>query len=426
LNSDARPASAALRTAWLVVALLWPVALLNYLDRQLMAAMKFSIMQDIPSIGREEHWGMLLAMFKWVYAGLSPLGGYIADRFSRRWVVGSSLFIWSVVVWVTGHTHSYEQLLTARALMGISEACYFPAALALISDFHLGATRSRAVGIHQMGIYVGVIIGGFSGYVAENPTLGWRFAFNAAGLVGVLYAFPLIILLRRYQAPTSERRHSRASPLRAVRELLSNPSYILLVLCFTLPAMAGWIVRDWMPAILKTQFNIGQGKAGMSATLYVNLASIVGAVLGGWLADRWIRRTNRSRIYVSALGMCCLVPGLFGVGNAPTLAMAVAFLILFGIGWGFFDSNNMPILCQIARPDLRATGYGIMNMVSISCGGFADTAFGALRDRGVPLNPSFAIFAGAALFSVILVLLIQPKLEPSTPASSPIQHVPGA
>jgi MFS transporter, Spinster family, sphingosine-1-phosphate transporter len=190
------------------------------------------------------------------------------------------------------------------------------------------------------------------------------------------------------------------------------------VLYFTLPALAGWVVRDWMPAILKTQFNIGQGKAGVSATLFVNLAALAGAVVGGWLADRWMRRSIRGRIYVSALGMCCLVPALFGVGNANTLTVAILFLMLFGLGWGFFDCNNMPILCQITRPNLRATGYGIMNMVSIACGGYADRAFGALRDRGVPLNTTFGVFASAAIISVVLVLLIQPKTAPEEAKAS--------
>ena len=405
---------AALRTAWLVVALLWPVALLNYLDRQMMAAMKFSMMQDIPSIGMEQNWGTLLATFKWVYAALSPLGGYLADRFSRRWVIGISLFVWSAVTWATGYAHTYEQLLLVRGLMGISEACYIPAALALIADFHVGATRSRAIGVHQMAVYVGVIIGGFSGYVADNPDLGWRSAFDAAGIVGVLYAVPLLVLLGRHHLPVAARRHEiKPSPMSALRELFTNGSFILLVLCFTLPALAGWVVKDWMPAILKTQFNIGQGKAGVSATLFVNLASLAGVLFGGWLADRWIRRSIHGRVFVSAIGMCLLIPALFGVGNAGTLPVAIAFLVLFGIGWGFFDCNNMPILCQITRPDLRATGYGIMNMVSICCGGFADRGFGVLRDRGVPLNTTFGIFAGAAMVSVVLVLLIRPRIEPA-------------
>src|SRR5882672_2041028 len=172
-------------SAWLVVALLVPVALLNYLDRQMLAAMKFSVMQDIPSIGLEANWGKILALFKWVYAFLSPIGGYIADRYSRRHVIAGSLFVWSVVTWMTGHVTSYEQLLAARALMGVSEAFYIPAALALIADFHRGPTRSRAIGAHQMGIYSGVIIGGFSGYLADNPAFGWRRAFDVCGLVGI-------------------------------------------------------------------------------------------------------------------------------------------------------------------------------------------------------------------------------------------------
>jgi MFS transporter, Spinster family, sphingosine-1-phosphate transporter len=401
------------RYAWVVVALLVPVALLNYLDRQMLASMKFSVMRDIPDIGREANWGAILALFKWVYAFLSPVGGYLADRYSRRHVIAGSLFVWSLVTWTTGHVTTYEQLLVTRALMGISEAFYIPAALALIADFHTGPTRSRAVGLHQMGIYVGVIIGGFGGYAADHPDLGWRWAFSLCGLIGIVYALPLFVMLRNPARPV-DAAAARPSPAGALRELLGNGSFILLVLYFTLPALAGWIVRDWMPAILKAESNIGQGLAGVSATLYWQVAAVAGAVTGGWLADRWMQKSVRGRIYVSAIGMSLIVPAMFGVGYAPQtglLAVAVAFLVLFGIGWGFFDANNMPILCQIARPELRATGYGIMNLVSISCGGFADWGFGMLRDRHVPLFGIFSVFASAAVFSILLVLLIKPRHE---------------
>lgn len=399
------------RYAWVVVALLIPVALLNYLDRQMLASMKFSVMRDISDIGLEANWGTILALFKWVYAFLSPIGGYLADRYSRRHVIAGSLFVWSLVTWTTGHVTSYEQLLATRALMGISEAFYIPAALALIADYHTGSTRSRAVGLHQMGIYCGVIIGGFGGYAADNPHLGWRWAFSLCGLIGIVYALPLLVILRDPTRP-SDAPSTRPSPVGAVRELLGTGSFVLLVLYFTLPALAGWIVRDWMPAILKAEFGIGQGLAGVSATLYWQVAAIIGAVTGGWLADRWMKKTIRGRIYVSAIGMSFIVPAMFGVGYAPQtgmLSVAIAFLVLFGIGWGFFDSNNMPILCQIARPDLRATGYGIMNLVSISCGGFADWGFGMLRDNHVPIFGIFSVFASGAVISILLVLLIQPR-----------------
>jgi MFS family permease len=302
-----------------------------------------------------------------------------------------------------------------------------PAALALIADFHTGRTRSRAVGLHQMGIYLGVIVGGFGGYVADDPGLGWRWAFEACGLVGIGYTVLLALLLRTPQrAAKTEDEAVRPSPIDSMRELLGNPSFVLLVLYFTLPALAAWIVRDWMPAILKAEFAIGQGLAGVSATIWWQTAAIFGAAFGGWLADRWMRKTSRGRIYVSAIGTSLIVPAMFGVGYAPEtglLWVAVAFLIVFGVGWGFFDSNNMPILCQIARPELRATGYGIMNLVSISCGGFADWGFGILRDRHVPLFATFGIFASVAVISVILVLLIRPRhVEPIAAADAPIVH----
>jgi MFS transporter, Spinster family, sphingosine-1-phosphate transporter len=259
-----------------------------------------------------------------------------------------------------------------------------------------------------MGIYAGIILGGFSGYVADSPMLGWRWAFAACGLVGILYAIPLFVFL--HNPPQRKQSENESiSPFAAGRELLTNFNYILLVLYFTLPALAGWVVKDWMPDILREQFGIGQGKAGVSAVVYVQVASLVGVGFGGFLADRWMQRSTRGRIYVSALGMSFFLPALFGVGNAETLSIAIGFLILFGIGWGFFDCNNMPILCQLVRPKLRATAYGFMNLVSIGCGGFADWGFGWLRDRHVPLNMIFGVFAGIALLSVVVVLSIRPK-----------------
>ena len=400
--------------AWITVGVLVPVALLNYLDRQMLAAMKPSMMADLPDIATKANWGLVLGAFKWVYAALSPVGGYVADRSSRRHVIAGSLFVWSAVTWATGHVDSYAELVVARALMGVSEAFYIPAALALITDFHPGTTRSRAVGAHQMGIYAGILIGGFAGYAAETPWIGWRGAFSTCGLVGVCYAVPLFFLLRSpprvaedSSSPATNRTERDGDSV--WRELLANPNFLLLVAYFTLPALAGWVVKDWMPDILRQQFGLGEGKAGVSAVVYVQFASLVGVLAGGWLADGWMTRSVRGRIYVSAIGMSFFLPALFGVGNAATLSIAIMFLVLFGLGWGFFDCNNMPILCQIASPRSRATGYGLMNMVSISCGGFADWGFGYLRDREVPLNVIFGVFAGLALLSIGLVLLIRPR-----------------
>src|SRR5829696_4238075 len=223
------PPSNALRYAWFVVALLFPVALLNYLDRQMLATMKASMVSDIPTIANKADWGLVLGCFKWTYAILSPFGGFIADRIGKKYVIGASLFVWSVVTWLTGHVTTFDQLVGARALMGISEAFYIPAALALIADYHPGGTRSRAIGVHQTGIYVGQILGGFMGYVADSPEHGWRWAFSTCGMIGVIYAMPLIAALRDpVRPPVDTAQPNRSAGV--VRGLLGNRNFILLVL----------------------------------------------------------------------------------------------------------------------------------------------------------------------------------------------------
>lgn len=395
---------------WLMVALLLPVALLNYLDRQMLASMKFSVMGDIRDVQNDTHWGVMLGQFKWVYAFLSPIGGYLADRFSRKFIICASLLCWSAITWWTGLAQTYPDLLWTRTAMGVSEALYIPAALALIVDYHTGATKSRAVGLHMSAIYVGIILGGFSGYVADNPHLGWRWAFHATGIVGILYSIPLFFFLRDApKGPTSEAPSQRPLPWESIRSLLGNGSFLLLALYFTLASWPGWMMKDWMPAMLKDQFNLSQGVAGVSAGLYANVAGFAGLFVGGYWADRLVRKTVRGRVIVSAVGMGLIIPALFGLGSAGSLTAAILCLALFGFSFGLFDCNNMPILSQLVRPDLRATGYGVMNFVSVSLGGFADIGVGHLRDHGVSFTWILNLAAIIVAINVVVILLVRPR-----------------
>ncbi len=399
------------RYAWAVVALLWPVVLLNYLDRQMVSTIRASIRADIPSIANDQDFGTLMAVFMWVYAFLSPVGGFIADKFNRRWVIIGSLFVWSAVTWATGHATTYSQMLSFRALMGISEAFYIPAALALIADLHRGSTRARAIGIHQSGIYAGLALGGVGGYIAQ--TSSWRNCFTWFGVTGVAYAVVLMFALKN--PPTSNDTETAKKKSVTIgetfRSLWTQPAFWILVVYFTLPAIAGWVTKNWLPTFLADTFKLKEGPAGLSATSYIQLASFVGVLLGGTMADLWMRVTPRGRIFTSAIGTLLLVPALLGLGYAWSLGAAIVFMILFGLGWGFFDCNNMPILCQIVRPEYRATGYGFMNLVSISVGAMATVALGWMRDHGIKFSVAFAVSAAVALLSVVLILFVKLRNE---------------
>jgi predicted MFS family arabinose efflux permease len=297
-------------------------------------------------------------------------------------------------------------MLWLRGLMGVSEAFYIPAALALIADFHTGPTRARAVGVHQSGIYAGLALGGIGGYIAQ--TSSWRNCFTWFGAVGVCYAVVLTFTLR--DAPTAgSGSKPRVVVGETLRALWSQPAFWILVVYFTLPAIAGWVTKNWLPTYLADTFKLKEGPAGLSATGYIQIASFAGVLLGGAIADAWMRATPRGRIYTSALGTLLLVPALLGLGYAWSLGAAIAAMLLFGIGWGFFDCNNMPILCQIARPEHRATGYGFMNLVSISVGAGTTIVLGWMRDEGISFSIAFAISAAVALLSAGLILLAKPN-----------------
>jgi MFS transporter, ACS family, D-galactonate transporter len=400
------PAAAETATsAWLVVALLWPVAVLNYLDRQMLATMGLSIKVDIVELQSAERFGQLMAIFLWVYACCSPVGGFIADRVNRKWLIVASVGVWSAVTLLMGWASDFEELYLLRGLMGVSEAFYIPAGLALIADYHPGPTRSLAVGIHTSGIYMGQALGGVGGWVAQE--VSWRAAFVSCGAIGVAYALVLVLFLRERRAP--EIRDSGATS-RIAR--VGSPHWIgygILLLCFTLPSLPGWAVKNWLPTLLQDRFALTQAPAGLWATITNAGAAFCGVLLGGRLADRWALRSVRGRTRVSGLGLLITVPALAGMGLAPSFPLAIACTILYGLGFGMFDANNMPILCQVAPPRLRATGYGLMNFVGISCGAYLTPLLGRLKDSGVPLAIGFAYCVLPALVAAGLMFLLRPR-----------------
>lgn len=402
--------------AWLTVGLLWVVALLNYLDRLMITAMRDPIKADVAMT--DAQFGLLTSVFLWVYGVFSPFGGFLADRFSRRAVIVGSLFIWSALTWATGHMHSFAGLMGARALMGLSEACYIPAALALIADYHPGVTRSLATGLHMSGIYAGAALGGIGGYVAEH--YGWRAGFTWFGVFGVIYA--LVIALGLRDVPVTEgvaNPHGIAAAAEAkvgvrgaLRALLAQRPFLILLAANALVGVANWGVNGWLPTYMKDHFHLDLGAAGMTATCYIQVASFVGVLIGGVWADRWSRTQPRARALVPAIGFCVVSPCLFfGIG-VETLAVAVAALAIYGLGRGFLDANLMPALRTISDQRYSATGYGVLNLVSVLLGGAMIYVGGWLKDAQVDLAQIFQASAVGLLVVGLLLFTVKPQPAP--------------
>lgn len=401
------------RYAWIVVALLWLVALLNYLDRLMLTTMRDPIKASITM--SDAQFGLLTSVFLWVYGAVSPLGGYLADRFNRRRVIIGSLLVWSAMTWLTAHVHTFQHLLWARALMGVSEACYIPAGLALIADYHRGPTRSLATGLHMSGMYAGAALGGVGGYIAEH--LGWRYGFSIFGAFGVGYAAVLLFCLKN--APTHELVADRPSPAvkgvegvslgAAMRALFSQPAFLVLLALNALVGIANWGINGWLPTFLKERFHLGLGAAGLSATGYIQIASLGGVLAGGAWADLWSRTSPRGRALVPALGYLAAGPFLFLTATTPLFSLAIIGMVMFGLGRGFFDANHMPILCQIIDSRYRATGYGVLNFISCLAGGVMIYAGGLMKDAQVDLNRVFQVSAIGLTIVGGMLFFVRPR-----------------
>jgi MFS transporter, Spinster family, sphingosine-1-phosphate transporter len=393
------------RAAWIAVGLLWFVALLNYLDRLVITTMRESVVASVPMT--EAQFGLLTSVFLWIYGILSPTCGFLADRLSRRRVIFFSLLIWSAVTWLTGHAQTFNQLFWARAAMGISEACYLPAALALIADHHRGRTRSFATALHGTGIYAGGALGGIGGYLAE--TIGWRGGFTLLGAVGISYALVLLVFLRNGEDAPMERAARPVRPGEALHALFSVPAFSALLLVNSLVGAANWTIYGWLPTFFREQFRLSQSEAGFAATGVLQLSSFGGIIVGGLIADAWSRKTPRARILMPGLAYLASAPALLLLASSASLGIALAGLTVYGIARGFFDANLMPIVRQTVDERFSATAYGFLNFIGCMTGGVMAYFGGALRDAKISLSLAFDICAAAILVSGFLLLLLKPR-----------------
>lgn len=394
---------------WLVVALLWVVALLNYMDRQMLSTMQGAMKLDIVELQKAEAFGALMAVFLWIYGFVSPFAGVVADRVSRKKLVVGSLFVWSAVTYLMGYASDFTQLYWLRALMGVSEALYIPSALSLIADWHEGKSRSLAIGIHMTGLYVGQAVGGFGATIAA--TFSWHSTFYWFGIIGIAYSVVLALLLHDKPkavdavaaSPNPATLMKKESLWRGLSVVLSTWAFWVILIYFAVPSLPGWATKNWLPTLFADNLGLDMAQAGPMSTITIAASSFVGVLLGGVLSDKWVLRNIRGRIYTSAIGLGMTIPALVLLGFGHSVVAVVGAGMLFGIGFGMFDANNMPILCQIISAKYRATAYGIMNMVGVFAGAAVTHLLGKWTDGG-NLGMGFAVLGGIVIVALVLQL----------------------
>lgn len=393
---------------WLVVALLWVVALLNYMDRQMLSTMQDAMKLDIVELQKAEAFGALMAVFLWIYGLVSPFAGVVADRVSRKKLVVGSLFVWSAVTYLMGYASDFTQLYWLRALMGVSEALYIPSALSLIADWHEGKSRSLAIGIHMTGLYVGQAVGGFGATIAA--TFSWHSTFYWFGITGIAYSVVLALLLHdkpktaTIASPDPATLMKKESLWSGLSVVLSTWAFWVILIYFAVPSLPGWATKNWLPTLFADNLGLEMAQAGPMSTITIAASSFVGVLLGGVMSDKWVLRNIRGRIYTSAIGLGMTIPALVLLGFGHSVVAVLGAGVLFGIGFGMFDANNMPILCQIISAKYRATAYGVMNMVGVFAGAAVTHLLGKWTDGG-NLGMGFAVLGGIVIVALVLQLV---------------------
>ena len=401
--------------------MLWLISFFNYADRQ-------AIFSVFPLLEREMNLspvqlGLLGSAFAWVYGLGAPFAGMIVDRVKRKTAIIGGLHAWSLICMATVFSSNFRHLFFWRAAEGLGETFYYPASMSLISDYHGRNTRSRAMGLHQTSVYVGTIGGGFfAGLIGQH--YGWRLSFIVFGGLGVILGFVLnrfLIEPSRGAADVADVKSTHAPvpssaglPLPAfLRLVVRTPTLLCLMGAFMCANFVAVVLLSWMPKFLYDKFGMGLAMAGLTATIFVQLASMAGAPIGGWLADYWRRRTPRGRLAVQMVGVLGGAPFVALCGLTPSVGMLIVALTVWGFFKGLYDANIFASVFDVVRPEARGTAAGFMNAVGwLAGGGSAPLVIGIIAQReslglAIALASTVYVAAGLLLLTGILFFVKQ-------------------
>jgi MFS family permease len=341
----------------------------------------------------DAQFGLLTTAFLWTYAVACPFGGFFADRFSRRSVIIGSVFGWALVTLATVMVTNFAEFFSLRALLGLAQAFYIPAALALIIDFHRGSTRALASGLHATGLVFGSTIGGIGGWFAENH--GWRYAYTAVAIPALVVGVLLYLFLREppRENVTPAAQTEKVRILDALRSLATPGPYYYLFISQAIQGVSSWVIIGWMPTLIRERFSMSAAAAGFSTLGFLYIAQITGLLAGGYLSDRWSVKNPLSRITIPAIGILLTAPFFFFNAWHQSFAMMMTSLSLYGFSMGILGANLMPIVCLVVDARFRATAVGSLNACTAICGGIVVYGVGRMRDAKI--GPEYILLIAA-------------------------------
>ena len=397
---------------WWVVFMLWFVCFFNYADRQAIFSV-FPLLKEEMGLS-DVQLGIVGAAFMWVYAGFGAIAGIVGDRFQRKTLIIGGLIFWSLVTIGTALSTNYVHLVICRALEGFGEAFYFPASMSLLSDYHSKETRSKAMSFHQSSVYAGTIAGGtVAGFMGQY--YGWHTSFYLFGGLGVLLGVILLGFLKEpvrgqaeVQVETQDSSHvmldlKQGNIFDSIKQVFKQPMVWVLVAVFVGANFVASIFLTWMPSFLYNKFNMSLSMAGLNATFYLQMASVLGVISGGFLADKLVKTYRGGRMMAQSIGLIMGVPFIFLAGWTLSIPILILALIGFGYFKGLYDANIWASLHDVVKPKNRATAVGFMNSIGWFGGGIAPIA---IAYAGTKYGMSASISATSALYLVFGLLLI--------------------
>ncbi|HTV53951.1 MAG TPA: MFS transporter [Terriglobia bacterium] len=407
---------------WYVVWMLWWVSLFNYADRQAIFSL-FPLLQRSMGLSSLQ-LGLMGSSFAWIYGVFAPVAGNLADRISRKTAILGGLCAWSAVCASSATSVNFTELVSFRGAQGLGESVYYPSAMSMISDYHGAATRSRAMGLHQTSVYAGTIGGGFfAALIGER--YGWRVSVLIFGAMGVLLSLALGRFLREPARGGADfaRAHGQGghvSNLEFLRVIFTRPPALILMAAFACANFVAAVLLAWMPDFLYSRFHLSLAMAGLSAVIFVQVASVAGSLMGGWLADALHKRKASGRVLVQGIAVFAGAPFVWLCGATRSVRVLILGLIAWGVFKGLYDANIFASLYDVVPAETRGTAAGFMNMVGwAGGGGLGPAVIGFVAGRsslGAAISLSAVVYVLAGVL-LSLPVLFERRLYDTSPPS---------